>query len=233
MRNELNFWVVGGDMRQAKLAELLSADGHTVHTFALEALGPLEGVRQEKYLAEAELADCVVLPLPAAGEDGMLNAPLSRHPLPLAELFSSLRPGQVVCAGRVDAPAMVQAEGLGLTLCDYFAREELAVANAVPTALPKGHIVLLQSYLAGPFSCVLRPCLPNVYQFNPAILWRAAVSRCAPFLLPPRVYQMSTTGTFEPKIKLKTPVYHRIFSLLTPCKGRHTALISLFYRILG
>ena len=45
-------------MRQAKLAELLSADGHTVHTFALEALGPLEGVRQEKYLAEAELADC-------------------------------------------------------------------------------------------------------------------------------------------------------------------------------
>ena len=134
MRNELNFWVVGGDMRQAKLAELLSADGHTVHTFALEALGPLEGVRQEKYLAEAELADCVVLPLPAAGEDGMLNAPLSRHPLPLAELFSFLRPGQVVCAGRVDAPAMVQAEGLGLTLCDYFAREELAVANAVPTA---------------------------------------------------------------------------------------------------
>ena len=118
MRNELNFWVVGGDMRQAKLAELLSADGHTVHTFALEALSPLEGVRQEKYLAEAELADCVVLPLPAAGEDGMLNAPLSRHPLPLAELFSSLRPGQVVCAGRVDAPAMVQAEGLGLT--DYF-----------------------------------------------------------------------------------------------------------------
>ena len=134
MRNELNFWVVGGDMRQAKLAELLSADGHSVHTFVLEARGPLEGVRQEKYLTEAELADCVVLPLPAAGEDGMLNAPLSRHPLPLAELFSFLRPGQVVCAGRVDAPAMVQAEGLGLTLCDYFAREELAVANAVPTA---------------------------------------------------------------------------------------------------
>ena len=233
MRNELNFWVVGGDMRQAKLAELLSADGHTVHTFALEELGPLEGVRQEKGLAEAELADCVVLPLPAAGGDGRLNAPLSRQSLPLAEVFSALRPGQVVCAGRVDASARAQAEALGLTLRDYFAREELAVANAVPTALPKGHIVLLQSYLAGPFSCVLRPCLPNVYQFNPAILWRAAVSRCAPFLLPPRVYQMSTTGTFEPKIKLKTPVYHRIFSLLTPCKGRHTALISLFYRILG
>lgn len=31
MRNELNLWVAGGDMRQAKLAELLAADGHTVH----------------------------------------------------------------------------------------------------------------------------------------------------------------------------------------------------------
>ena len=134
MRNELNFWVVGGDMRQAKLAELLSADGHAVHTFALEELGPLEGVRQEKGLAEAELADCVVLPLPAAGGDGRLNAPLSRLSLPLAEVFSGLRPGQVVCAGRVDAPARAQAEALGLTLRDYFAREELAVANAVPTA---------------------------------------------------------------------------------------------------
>ena len=233
MRNELNFWVVGGDMRQAKLAELLSADGHAVHTFALEELGPLEGVRQEKGLAEAELADCVVLPLPAAGGDGRLNTPLSRQSLPLAEVFSALRPGQVVCAGRVDAPARAQAEALGLTLRDYFAREELAVANAVPTALPKGHIVLLQSYLAGPFSCVLRPCLPNVYQFNPAILWRAAVSRCAPFLLPPRVYQMSTTGTFRLQIQFKIIKYHAISSLLIACKGRHTALISLFYRILG
>ena len=28
MRNELNLWVAGGDMRQAKLAELLAAKGY-------------------------------------------------------------------------------------------------------------------------------------------------------------------------------------------------------------
>ena len=44
MRNELNLWVIGGDMRQAKLAELLADDGHTVHAFALEQLGKLPGV---------------------------------------------------------------------------------------------------------------------------------------------------------------------------------------------
>lgn len=77
MRNELNFWVVGGDMRQAKLAELLSADGHTVHTFALEALGPLEGVRQEKYLAEAELATawCCLCRRPGRTGCSMLPCP--------------------------------------------------------------------------------------------------------------------------------------------------------------
>ena len=134
MRNELTFWVVGGDMRQARLAELLSADGHTVHTFALEELGPLAGVKQEESLREMELADCVVLPLPAAGEGGGLNTPLSGAVHPLAEVFDALRPGQVVCAGRVDPDTAALAAEWGLTLYDYFAREELAVANAVPTA---------------------------------------------------------------------------------------------------
>ena len=33
MKHELNIWVVGGDLRQAKLAQLLAEDGHTVHTY--------------------------------------------------------------------------------------------------------------------------------------------------------------------------------------------------------
>ena len=35
MKHELNIWVVGGDLRQEKLARLLAEDGHTVHTYAL------------------------------------------------------------------------------------------------------------------------------------------------------------------------------------------------------
>ena len=66
MRNELNLWVIGGDMRQAKLAELLADDGHTVHAFALEQLGKLPGVLPEESLEGVALADCVVLPLPVA-----------------------------------------------------------------------------------------------------------------------------------------------------------------------
>ena len=35
MKHELNIWVVGGDLRQVKLAQLLAEDGHTIHTYAL------------------------------------------------------------------------------------------------------------------------------------------------------------------------------------------------------
>lgn len=59
MRNELNLWVIGGDMRQAKLAELLADDGHTVHAFALEQLGKLPGVlRREPGRRGAATAWC-------------------------------------------------------------------------------------------------------------------------------------------------------------------------------
>lgn len=132
MRHERNVWVVGGDMRQAKLAELLFDDGHTVHTWALE--GTEKGPVRAPDLGEAALADCVILPLPAAGEGGRLNAPLSQERPPLTQVLDALRPGQVVCAGKVGRELLDQAKERGLRLVDYFTREELAVANAVPTA---------------------------------------------------------------------------------------------------
>ena len=101
MRHELNLWVAGGDLRQAKLAELLAADGHTVHTWALEGHGPLTGVQMETDPAGVELAHCLILPLPAEEEGGLLHAPLSDRPRRLEELLSPLRPGQLVCAGMV------------------------------------------------------------------------------------------------------------------------------------
>ena len=133
MRHELNFWVVGGDMRQAKLAEQLSDDGHTVHTYALDR-APEPVPDPQDSLEDAVLADCVILPLPAAGEGGMLNAPMSGRETALEEVMDALRPGQVVCAGRVTPELEALAERYELRLYDYFAREELAVANAVPTA---------------------------------------------------------------------------------------------------
>ena len=132
MYKPLNFWLIGGDHRQAALAHALAEDGHSVHTYALE-----EGVDPawvQSSLTGAETAHCVILPLPAAKGD-LLNAPLSTHCPPLSQVLDALSPQQLICAGMV-TPALTQAAAnRSLTLTDYFAREELAVANAVPAAL--------------------------------------------------------------------------------------------------
>ncbi len=126
-----NIWVAGGDPRQAALAALLADEGHSVHTYALERGA---GMKCEPSMEGADRADCVILPLPAAGTDGKLNAPLSADSHDLEEVLDLLRPGQLVCAGMAGEGLRRMAEERELLLRDYFAREELAVLNAVPTA---------------------------------------------------------------------------------------------------
>lgn len=124
-----NIWVIGGDPRQTALAGLLGEEGHSVHLYGLEEAAACEGD-----LRELGRADCVILPLPAEGERGMVNTPLSRRVLPSAEVADKMRPGQLLCAGMARPELQALAAARGVILRDYFAREELAVLNAIPTA---------------------------------------------------------------------------------------------------
>lgn len=134
MKREGNIWVLGGDLRQEKLAALLSEDGHCVHTYALDQAAPCGGIITETALEGLHRADCVILPLPVAAKPGVLHTPLGDGERPLADIFSRLRPGQFLCGGMVGEETAELAGEYGLTVHDYFRREELAVANAVPTA---------------------------------------------------------------------------------------------------
>lgn len=122
------FGVVGGDRRQAELARLLAADGHSVRTYGLERW---KGVGADT-LDHAASADVVILPLPLCKGDGVLNC--EEGAVPTADLFRRFRPGQRILAGQVRPRQREEAEALGLTVEDYFLREELAVANAAITA---------------------------------------------------------------------------------------------------
>lgn len=121
-------WVIGGDRRQRVLASLLRGEGDTVRTFAL---GETD---DEENTAGIEWADCVILPLPAAGAEGELNAPLSGKRHRIADILDGMKAGQLLCAGMADEALRAAASERGIMLRDYFAREELAVLNAVPTA---------------------------------------------------------------------------------------------------
>ena len=131
----MKFAVIGGDMRQAKLSELLAADGHAVSAFAIDKIRLCEGVKQTDIAKTAvQGADCVILPLPMASKDGLINAPLSGGLHTTQEALSVLRPEQVVCAGKIDACTYELADTLGLKLVDYLECEELAVLNAIAAA---------------------------------------------------------------------------------------------------
>lgn len=135
MKHELNLCLLGGDLRQAHLARQLAEDGHRVRAFALEgALSPAPLLSLETDLSLLARADAVLLPMPVVGEDGLLFAPLSTSRLPLHAILDQLTPAQFLCGGRIDPASSALARKRGLTLHDYYAQEELVVANCVPTA---------------------------------------------------------------------------------------------------
>lgn len=119
--------VIGGDRRQAILAEKLEAAGYRVCTYGLA-----EWSRWETTLQKAVAADAVILPLPLCWEDGILNC--KGETIPTKDLFGALGAGKPVLAGQVKPAQQQEAEERGIPICDYFRREEMTVINAAATA---------------------------------------------------------------------------------------------------
>ena len=129
MNQSATLAVVGGDVRQAYLASLLRADGHTVRTYALERR-PVEGCAAVSD-PRAGFADvqAVILPLPIQHGDAQLNAP---HPL--AGILDAIPAGTLALAGSVPFWVHARAVQNDLRLLDYLSRDELAIRNAVPVS---------------------------------------------------------------------------------------------------
>ena len=131
----LHITLIGGDMRYVRLASLLAADRHTVCAYGMDDMPPPPPVRHTGDPSEAlRGADCVVLPIPMLAEGDALFTPLSREALTFPGLLDRLLPGQLVMAGRVPPSAREQAVRRGIVMVDFLDREDMAVANAVPTA---------------------------------------------------------------------------------------------------
>ena len=107
------FAVVGSDARQAAARRALARAGY-------------EMVGSE----EIALAEYILLPLP-----------LDESKTPLAELLRAAKPGTLALGGMLSEQARTIAREAGVELVDYFAREELTIRNAIPTA--EGCIAIL------------------------------------------------------------------------------------------
>ena len=137
MNQSTTLAVVGGDVRQAYLAELLHEAGHTVRTFALERRPAAGCTAVSDLQACLDDARAVILPMPVQMGDGSLNAPLANAQHTIGDVLDAIPAGTLTLAGAVPFSVHARAVQNGLTLIDYLSREELAIRNAVPAAFAK------------------------------------------------------------------------------------------------
>ncbi len=121
--------VLGGDLRQVWLARLLLEDGFDVVTWGLEQGGAPNAVP----LSQALEARLLILPLPVC-RGGQLTLPLTDTRLEAEQLWPRLRYDQLLLGGLTGELSPRLMADFGLTLADYYDREETQIANALPTA---------------------------------------------------------------------------------------------------
>ena len=142
---ELKFAVIGGDRRAALLCRLLAADGHRVHSYALEhAELPAEIPRTGCLQGCLYGADVAVLPTPAE-KSGLLNTPYAAAPCPMETLLDTLWPGQLLCGGLIGKDRCRAVVKNGVTVRDFMKTPAFVTANAALTAEGAVGLLLLES----------------------------------------------------------------------------------------
>lgn len=129
---------VGGDLRQIRVINGLAKSGIEVSAFGFDAKNAetIESIVKMTFGIQelTQNVKTVVMPLPYSIDGENVNAPLCSEKIPISEVLRNMPKGGCIFAGKVDGRLRTMADIYGVTLADYFCREELAVRNAVPTA---------------------------------------------------------------------------------------------------
>jgi dipicolinate synthase subunit A len=136
--NEMNhrkYTVIGGDLRNVKLAEAISADGSQVNIFGFKNAGFESKLSENKDLQEAiDDSEIVIGPIPCSNDNETLNAPFHPEKILMNEVFKTMKKNQLFIAGRISEKISHLGEAFYVYSIDMLEREEMAVLNAIPTA---------------------------------------------------------------------------------------------------
>ncbi|HHV98683.1 MAG TPA: dipicolinate synthase subunit DpsA [Clostridiaceae bacterium] len=133
--NNRKYTVIGGDLRNVKLAELLAEDGNNVNIYGFNSAGFELKIKESKDLALAiDESDVVIGPLPCSNDNETLNAPFHSEKIHINEIFKTMNKNQLFIAGRISEKIEHLAEIYNVYSVDILKREEMAVLNAIPTA---------------------------------------------------------------------------------------------------
>jgi len=131
----LKFTIIGGDIRNIKLANFIAQDGYKVDIYGFNNASFDTGLPESPDMNTAVgEADIVIGPLPCSNDNETINAPFHQGKIYINEIFQSMKKKQIFIAGRVSRKIQHLAQLYNVNTIDVLEREDMAVLNAIPTA---------------------------------------------------------------------------------------------------
>lgn len=129
--------VIGGDLRNVKLAEMLAKDKFEIYSYAMEKS---ESIRKNKKIKKCttleetiENADIVIGPIPITSNNVDINTTFSDKKITLEKLSKTLN-GKKLIAGNIKPELYQLTQNEKIEIIDILNREELEVLNCISTA---------------------------------------------------------------------------------------------------
>lgn len=142
--NIYDFGIIGGDLRQVYMAQILAEQGYRVCVYGLckeisqdmqTNVKSGEPVLCEKSMADAvQKSGIIIAPIPMTKNKKDLNNQAGKDDLGLNELAEALKEGQYFFAGCIPDGFRDKAADNGVVCCDFMKKEELAIYNSIATA---------------------------------------------------------------------------------------------------
>lgn len=132
----MKFLIVGGDMRNLEIANILAKAGYTCRIYGLEKLENKHKNIQNATAISTWIKGCdgVILPVPVSKDGVKVNAPYSEDDIFLAEIFSSIEKNTRVFGGVINPKLMEAVTLRGIKIYDYMDDERVKIRNAQLTA---------------------------------------------------------------------------------------------------
>jgi len=133
--HRIRFAVIGGDLRQIKLINLLASKGYQVNMFGFDNKNIDSGVNLFNNIRELiSDADIIVGPIPCSRDNKTVYSDYLDSSIMLEDIFKNISEDKIFMAGSITPQIKEIAEQYPFKVIDLLEREELAILNAIPTA---------------------------------------------------------------------------------------------------
>ena len=131
------YLVLGGDLRNVKLAGMLADDGNRVYSFGQDRSDEiLDDGRIEKCTslkAAMEKAQVIIGPVPFSSNEDFINAPFAHDKIMIDDLMKSNK-SKIFISGSIKDDLKKQLDEKYMEVIDIMKRDDLAILNTIATA---------------------------------------------------------------------------------------------------